>query len=102
VDGVYALVTDLNRTCPFLGDNWAGRLVRACGIEAPTMLGDASAAPDLGHNFGHTLMAREVDWLIEREWARTAEDVLWRRTKLGLRFDAQQATALEAYISGQA
>jgi glycerol-3-phosphate dehydrogenase len=39
---------------------------------------------DLGAEFGAGLSAREVDWLVEREWARTVEDVLWRRTKLGL------------------
>jgi glycerol-3-phosphate dehydrogenase len=48
---------------------------------------------------GADLSEREVDWLGRTEWARTAEDVLWRRSKLGLRFGAAETAALEAYLA---
>jgi len=66
---------------PFLGDARSLRMARAYGSMLEAMIGDRT---DLGEEFGAGLSAREVDWLVEREWARTAEDVLWRRTKLGL------------------
>ena len=50
----------------------------------PVLLGDARTVTDLGEDFGAGLSAREVDYLIEHECARSAEDILWRRTKLGL------------------
>ena len=62
--------------------------MRGYGTEAAAMLDGARTAADLGERFGWDLTEREVRWLMEREWARTAEDVLWRRTKLGLRLDA--------------
>ena len=81
----------------------AGRLVRAYGTEAAVMLEGARAAGDLGERFGWDLTEREVRWLAEREWARTAEDVLWRRSKLGLRFTPEEAAAgferLEAAVA---
>ena len=55
---------------------------------------------DLGANFGADLFAREVDYLIAREWARTAEDVLWRRTKLGLRVKPAHKASLAVYMAG--
>jgi len=51
---------------------------------------------DCGHHYGHGLTAREVHWLCTREWARTAEDILWRRTKLGLWFSPQETALLAA------
>ena len=63
------------------------------------VLGDAAAVTDLGANFGAGLYAREVDYFIEREWARDAEDVLWRRTKAGLHLDPGQREAVARYVS---
>jgi glycerol-3-phosphate dehydrogenase len=51
--------------------------------------------------FGADLTQREVDYLVEHEWARTAEDVLWRRTKLGLRVGAGDKTRLDAYLEAR-
>ena len=65
------------------------------------MLGDAGSTDDLGETFDADLTAREVDWLMEREYARTAEDVLWRRSKLGLRFDADATARLADYMTGR-
>jgi glycerol-3-phosphate dehydrogenase len=63
------------------------------------VLGAAQSAEDLGQNFGATLTEREVDWLMAREYARTAEDVVWRRSKLGLRMSADQIAALDAFMA---
>jgi glycerol-3-phosphate dehydrogenase len=78
------------------------RLVRLYGTKAAVLLGDARTIADLGRNFGADLFAREVDYLAAHEWARTAEDVLWRRTKLGLRVTADDKAALASYMAAQA
>ena len=75
------------------------RLVRAYGTLAADMLGDARGAADLGRCFGADLTEREVDWLIRTEWARTAADVLWRRSKLGLRLNATEVDAFHEYLA---
>ena len=62
------------------------------------MLSGARTAEDLGARFGWNLTEKEVDWLAEREFARTAEDVLWRRTKLGLRLSEDEARSLSDYM----
>ncbi len=98
-DGVAGLTGDLQRDYPFLGTKWARRLVRAYGTEARVILGDARAATDLGQDFGATLTEAELRWLMTREYARTAEDVLWRRTKLGLRMDADQIATLRDWMA---
>lgn len=101
VDGVQALLNDVNRTYPFLGSDWTRRLVRAYGSETKSLLGDARSADDLGRSFGHGLTEAEVRWMMEKEWARTADDVLWRRSKLGLRFSDEDAAALADWMRGQ-
>ena len=70
------------------------RLARAYGTEALALLGDAQGMADLGQDHGAGLTDRELDWLRREEWARTAEDVLWRRSKLGLHLAAEQRAAL--------
>jgi glycerol-3-phosphate dehydrogenase len=99
VEGVDRLVATLQQRFPFLGDARALRLVRAYGTEAAELLGDARTADDLGRDFGAGLTAREVEWLMRKEYARTAEDVLWRRTKLGLKTTGEEATALDAWMT---
>lgn len=98
VDGVDALCRDLQQRYPFLSARWALRLVRAYGTQARDMLGEAASVEDLGEDFGATLFEREVRWLIDREYARRAEDVLWRRSKLGLRVNREQADQLDAWM----
>jgi glycerol-3-phosphate dehydrogenase len=63
------------------------------------MLEGARTATDLGRDFGGTLTAREVDWLMRKEYARTADDVLWRRSKLGLRLTPEEAQALDVWMT---
>ncbi|MFD0859967.1 glycerol-3-phosphate dehydrogenase [Roseovarius aquimarinus] len=102
VSEVESRISGLLGAYPFLGEPWARRLLRAYGTEAETVLGDARKAEDLGEHFGATLTAAEVDWLMDREYARTAEDILWRRTKLGLRLTGPEVDALEAYVARRA
>ncbi|MEY4982884.1 MAG: hypothetical protein RIR62_1150 [Pseudomonadota bacterium] len=101
-DGVERLVADLAARHPFLTEPWARRLIRAYGAEASALLGGARSAADLGRDFGATLTEAEVRWLMRHEFARRAEDVVWRRTKLGLRLGAEQIAALDAYMTGAA
>ena len=93
-DGALALEGDLQLRYPFLPPTLLRRLIRSYGTEIPAMLGQARTLTDLGHNFGGGLHEIEVGWLIRNEWACTAEDVLWRRSKLGLRLSTAEQLAL--------
>ena len=96
---VAKLTADLARSYPFLSPYWAARLIRAYGTEAATLLGNATQAADLGQDFGATLTEAEVRWLIAHEYAREAADIIWRRTKLGLRLNAAQIAQLSAFMA---
>jgi len=63
------------------------------------VLGDAKSADDLGEAFGATLTALEVRYLMSSEWAVTAEDVVWRRSKLGLRMSAEEIAAIDDWMA---
>jgi glycerol-3-phosphate dehydrogenase len=99
IDGYAALVTDLQRTWPFLTDNHAARLARHYGTRAKSILGNAKSLADLGQDFGATLTEAEIRYLIAQEWARTAQDIVWRRTKLGLRLTDEQIAAIDDYLA---
>ena len=77
-------------------------LVRRHGGTVNRVLGDAKTMADLGAHFGGDLYAREVDYLMAQEWACSAEDVLWRRTKVGLHVNAMQKQALASYMADHA
>jgi len=77
---------------------WARRLVKAYGNEAFDVLGAATVSKDLGEDFGASLTAREVAWLMDKEFAQTAEDVIWRRSKLGLRLTNAQIERLQNWM----
>lgn len=98
-DQVGRLIADLKRAHPYLTDYWAARLVRAYGTEAATLLQGAASAANLGRDFGATLTEREVRWLMTHEFARSAADIVWRRTKLGLRLSPEQIAALDAFMA---
>ncbi|HUD87240.1 MAG TPA: glycerol-3-phosphate dehydrogenase [Xanthobacteraceae bacterium] len=92
-DGIETLIARTQRNFPFLAADHARRLTRAYGTRVDNVLKSATAPGDLGVRFGADLTAAEVRYLMTKEWAQTADDVLWRRSKLGLRFtDAQRAT----------
>jgi glycerol-3-phosphate dehydrogenase len=98
VDGVTTLLAKLMAAYPFLADRWALRLIRAYGTEAWAVLGEAKTQADLGQHFGADLSEAEVRWLMEREYARRADDVVWRRSKLGLRMTADEIKALDDWM----
>ena len=88
----------LRRTAPWLPEGLAWRLMRNYGSRTYEIIGEANSMQDMGEVLGGDLTAREVDYLISREWARTAEDVLWRRSKLGLHLNDAEKANVEAYV----
>jgi len=99
VQGFEALVKDIGREYPWLGARQSRRLARAYGTKTRAVLDGATGWSSLGRDFGGGLTEAEVAYLMREEWAEEAADVLWRRSKLGLRLSAEQAAALEAYMS---
>lgn len=97
-DGLEGCAAGLQRRAPWLPAALCRRWARSYGSRAPELLEGAETLRDLGAHFGAGLHAREVDFLRRTEWALTAEDVLWRRSKLGLRLEAAQVQALEGYL----
>ncbi len=87
---------------PALPGELLSALARRHGTLARQVLGAASDVQALGKHFGADLYAREVDYMTEREWARTAEDMLWRRTKSGLRLSAAERTTVHEYLAQNA
>ena len=80
------------------GRGTADRLSRAYGTRLDRLLDGVESVADLGRHFGAGLYERELRYLVEQEFARSAEDVLWRRTKLGLRMNAAEQQALAAFL----
>lgn len=98
VNAVDQMISNLEDAYPFLDGRWAKRLIRGYGTDAWEILGDAKSVDDLGQSFGATLSAAEVDWLMSHEFARTGADVVWRRTKLGLRMSADEIAVVDQYM----
>lgn len=86
---------------PFLPDPLLHRLARGYGTGIEHVLGSAARIEDLGPDLGGGLHARELDYLADHEWAMTAEDVLWRRTKLGLHLPPGTAAAVDEYLGSR-
>ncbi|WP_312858613.1 glycerol-3-phosphate dehydrogenase [Rhizobium sp. G21] len=97
-NGFGGLVSRLRTEKPWLPGALAERLMRLYGTRAFVFTKTAGSLADLGRVFGGDLTEAEVNYLMDQEWAVDAEDVLWRRTKLGLTLDADSVTALEAYM----
>ncbi len=83
---------------PFLPRETAERLVHAYGTRAEQVIGGAKSLDDLGRDLGAGLSEAEVRYLAQKEWARSADDVLWRRSKLGLRVAAEAENAVQAAL----
>ena len=98
-DGLPALVESARRRWPFLTEAHAQRLAGAYGTRIENVLMTATRLDDLGQRFGADLTAAEVRYLMTKEFALTADDVLWRRSKLGLRLTAPQRDALQDFMS---
>lgn len=82
---------------PSLDERTVRRL--ACSYGTDTLIMFDHGKQPLGKHFGHGLYEPEVQWLVKKEWAATAADILWRRTKLGLRFSKKQQAELEAWLA---
>ena len=98
-DAIGTRVAQTLRAWPFLSEAEAWRLVRAYGTRVERVLGEARTREDVAPFFG-PLSAAEVRYLMKHEWARTAEDVLWRRSKLGLKLAAAEKEALTRFMAG--
>ncbi|WP_420014314.1 glycerol-3-phosphate dehydrogenase [Sulfitobacter sediminis] len=98
-DGFDDLVDRLRQSHPFLTESWAHRLARAYGTDAFELLQGAREEGDLGKDFGNTITERELIWSTEQEFTRTAEDFLWRRTKLGLRVSSSSVEKVDRFLT---
>ncbi|MCX7316719.1 MAG: FAD-dependent oxidoreductase, partial [Hyphomicrobiales bacterium] len=101
VDGFMDLVAKASARYPALPHKLITRLARHYGTCLFDILGEARVMEDLGPSFGADLTAREVDYLVAREWAQTAEDIVWRRSKLGLHFSNRQLAQLADYLQAR-
>ncbi|MGB1010840.1 MAG: glycerol-3-phosphate dehydrogenase [Thiolinea sp.] len=97
-DEVAAQMKRLQDDYNFLDSEWALSLIRRYGTRAWDVLGDAKTTDDLGQAFGAKLTEREVLFLIQHEWARSAEDILWRRSKIGLHMTAEQRQLFQQWL----
>src|SRR4051794_33540260 len=102
VSAIAALSAELQRGYPFLAPAHATRLAHAYGTRAVKLLGNARSMADLGKSFGATLTEREVSYLVTAEWALTAEDIVWRRSKLGLRLTEEQIAGIDNWLAAHA
>ncbi len=100
-NGLNQLAQDLATAVPQLGLTTSKRLARTYGTVARTIVADIAKPEDLGIHFGAGLYEREVRHLVDNEWAMTADDILWRRTKLGLRLNEQECRRLSDWLSAR-
>jgi len=90
-----AFLKNVRHRYPFLSEAQAVRMARAYGSMIHALIGDNS---NLGEDFGGGLTACEVDWMVAREWARSLDDIIWRRSKAGLSMTATDKARLSAYL----
>ncbi|HWA43558.1 MAG TPA: glycerol-3-phosphate dehydrogenase [Hypericibacter adhaerens] len=91
----------LQHDVAWLPEKQLRRYVKLYGTKARALLGPARSLADLGRLFGADLYQCEVDYLMDREWALAAEDIVWRRTKLGLRMTPAEIEALGIYMASR-
>jgi len=96
--GLQQFTSDCAARYRFLDEFTLARLIAAYGSRTPDILRDAKDWGDLGKSFGSGLTEAELDYLIAREWATTAEDVVWRRSKLGLHLSTSEMHELKVWI----
>ncbi|WNO10097.1 FAD-dependent oxidoreductase [Teredinibacter sp. KSP-S5-2] len=92
---------DIGRKYPFVPSQIVSRLVEHYGTEVERILNKSTQLTDLGVHFGHGLYEAEVKYLLEQEWASTAEDILWRRSYLGMVFSEEETHHLQTWVSEQ-
>ena len=93
-----AFTRQLQRDYPFLGEARARRFASSYGSLCLHFLDGKKSEAELGEDFGAGLSAAEIDYLVEHEWAREVQDVVWRRTKLTLRLSDEQKTRIGDYL----
>lgn len=98
-DAVEAKIAELQRRYSFLKPQNVRRLFRAYGTEVENIFGAAQFAADLGQTFG-PVTEKEIAHLRDNEWVVTADDLLWRRSKLGLHMKPEEQEALRVYMEG--
>jgi len=96
--GMMSFAVALRQEYGWLPDSLLSRYVRTYGSRARALLEGARAAGDLGARLGADLFEREVEFLVRTEWARSADDILWRRTKLGLRLTPAEIERVAAAV----
>jgi glycerol-3-phosphate dehydrogenase len=101
VNGQAALRSRLRERHSYLPDHQIARFVRHYGTESFRILEGSASPDDLGRHFGADLYEREVEWLMAQEWALSADDVAWRRTKLGLRLSTSEMGDLDAWMQAR-
>ena len=92
------LIRAMLKKYKFLNRRWAERLFKTFGSDVEKVLGGAKTKKDLGKDFGFDLTEREVLWYINQEHVKCVEDLIWRRSKLGLRLSGRQIRELNSYI----
>jgi glycerol-3-phosphate dehydrogenase len=98
-DGYYDKLAQTIGRWPFLSEPHARRLTRAYGTRVERVLAGAQSMQDLGARFTGDLTAAELRYLMAEEWAETADDVLWRRSKLGLKATAEEHQAITRFMA---
>ena len=98
-EGFDGVVAEMIERWPFLTEPHARRLARAYGLRCERILGEAQSLDDLGPRFAGDLTGAELRYLVAHEWAQTADDVLWRRSKLGLKASAEDRAAIDDFIA---
>lgn len=101
VQGFEALVNEISREYGWLGVHHARRMTRAYGTRTRMVLDGATSWASLGADFGNGLTEAEVLYLMREEWAEDAADVIWRRSKFGLRLSPAQVSAVESFMGQQ-
>ena len=97
--GLNAWSAELARRYPGLSPEFLAAIAHRHGSRALQVLEGVKTAADLGEDFGDGLTAREIDYFVQQEWARSGDDVLWRRTKCGLGLSAAQCARVDAYVA---
>ncbi len=100
-DGFQHFKVELKEKYPFLDSATIKRMARNYGTLCATVLNGVNSLDDMGEHIGAGLYTREVDYLVEREWARGADDIIWRRSKLGLLLKPEEVDTLREYLASR-
>ncbi len=101
MESVEQLILEIRAQVTDASEALAKRWTSAYGSRIWNILGEVSSVEQLGQHFGQGLYAREVDYLCRFEWVTNSQDILWRRSKLGLNFAQSEVESLEAYLANK-